>query len=92
MLAAENSKTNRPRTVPVLSARPREVLLRRRIGPDEKTLAPTAHVFGNEVGEPVDNVKTAWRTACRRAGISGLNFHDLRRECGSRWLEGGGAC
>ena len=23
------------------------------------------------------------------AGITGLNFHDLRRECGSRWLEGG---
>lgn len=37
----------------------------------------------------MDNIKTAWRGTCRRAGIEGLNFHDLRRECGSRWLEGG---
>jgi hypothetical protein len=27
--------------------------------------------------------------ACRRAGITGLHFHDLRREGGSRLLEGG---
>ena len=89
MLAAENSKTNRPRTVPVLSARLRSVLLHRCVGPNGKKLDSTAHVFGNEVGEAVDNVKSAWRAACRRAGITGLNFHDLRRECGSRWLEGG---
>jgi integrase len=49
----------------------------------------TAHVFGNDVGEPINNVKKAWRGACRRAKIAGLNFHDLRWECGSRWLEGG---
>jgi integrase len=89
MIAAENSKTGRPRTMPVMSARLRALLLRRRLGPNGKKLAVTAHVFGNEVGEEVDNVKTAWRAACRRAGIVGLNFHDLRRECGSRWLEGG---
>jgi len=37
----------------------------------------------------VDSIKTAWRGTCRRAGIVGLNFHDLRREHGSRMLEGG---
>ena len=37
----------------------------------------------------VGSVKTAWRAACRRAGIDDLNFHDLRREAGSRLLEGG---
>ena len=31
--------------------------------------------------------KTAWRLTCRRAGIEGLHFHDLRREAGSRLLE-----
>jgi integrase len=71
-----------------MSARLRTVLLRRRIGPNDKKLPATALVFGNEVGESVNNVKTAWRAACRRAKIAGLNFHDLRRECGSRWLEG----
>jgi len=34
-------------------------------------------------------VDTAWTAACRRAEIVGLNFHDLRREAGSRLLEGG---
>ena len=37
----------------------------------------------------MNNVKKALRGACRRANITGLNFHDLGRECGSRWLEGG---
>jgi integrase len=36
-----------------------------------------------------ENIKTAWRLACRRAGIEALHFHDLRREAGSPWLEGG---
>jgi len=27
--------------------------------------------------------------ACRRAKLEDLHFHDLRREAGSRWLEGG---
>ena len=89
MVSAEMAKTNRPRTVPVLSARLRMVLLRRRLGPNGQPLPVHAYVFGNEVGEPVKNVKRAWRGACRRAKITGLNFHDLRREAGSRWLEGG---
>jgi integrase len=37
----------------------------------------------------VASVKTAWWAACRKAGISGLTFRDLRREAGSRLLEGG---
>jgi integrase len=31
----------------------------------------------------------AWKGTCRRAGISGFTFHDLRREYGSRLVEGG---
>ncbi len=59
----------------------------RRADPDGQTFGPDAYVFGNEVGEPVKSIKTAWKLACRRAGITGLHFHDLRRECGSRLLE-----
>ncbi|HYB96410.1 MAG TPA: tyrosine-type recombinase/integrase [Vicinamibacterales bacterium] len=37
----------------------------------------------------VASIKTAWRLACRRTRLEDLHFHDLRREAGSRWLEGG---
>jgi hypothetical protein len=50
-------------------------------------LPPQAYVFGNDVGERVASVKTAWRAACARAGITGLRFHDLRREFACRLLE-----
>src|SRR5882672_6688393 len=46
-------------------------------------------MFGNDVGEQVVSIKTAWRATCRRAGVRGLHFHDLRREFGSRLLESG---
>jgi len=37
----------------------------------------------------VKRVTTAWRAACRRAGLEDLHFHDLRREFASRLLESG---
>ena len=52
-------------------------------------IGPEAYVFGNELGERIGWIKTAWNNAVRKAGISGLRFHDLRHEAGSRFLEGG---
>jgi integrase len=44
-------------------------------------------VFGDEIGQSISSVKTAWRTACAHAGIEDLHFHDLRREFACRLLE-----
>lgn len=88
VLPARKTKTNEARTIPV-GPRLRAELEMRRHGPDGKELATDAHIFGNEIGEPIASVKTAWRATCRRAGIRGLHFHDLRREFGSRLLESG---
>lgn len=65
----------------------RAVLDMRQNGPDGKPLPATAHVFGDEAGESIARIKTAWLATCRRAGIRGLHCHDLRREFASRLLE-----
>jgi integrase len=88
ILSADRTKTARTRTIPITS-RLRAVMEMRRTDPKGENHAPTAHVFGNEFGEQVKRTVRAWQATCRRAGIAGLHFHDLRREFASRLLESG---
>jgi integrase len=88
VLDADRTKTNRSRTIPI-GPRLRAELEMRRPDPDGETFGSDAYVFGNEIGEPIASIKTAWRATCRRANVRGLHFHDLRREFGSRLLESG---
>lgn len=81
-------KTSEVRDVPITS-RLRELLEMRRQRTDGRELGPEAYVFGNRVGERIQTITTAWRAACRRAKITDLHFHDLRREFASRLLESG---
>lgn len=87
-LPGVKTKSGRDRAIPI-SPTLRGVLTRRQKDADGRALPPTAFVFGNEVGERVASIKTAWRGACARAGIADLHFHDLRHEAGSRKLEAG---
>jgi integrase len=88
LLPASKTKTAVARDVP-MTTRLKAVLEMRRHGPDGKEHPFDKYVFGNEVGERVGRVMTAWRAACRRANITDLHFHDLRREFASRLLESG---
>lgn len=90
LLPAVKTKTSEARDVPMTS-RLRAVLEMRRHGPDGREQGPDAFVFGNEVGERIGTIKTAWRATCWRAKITDLHFHDLRREFASRLLESGAA-
>lgn len=54
-----------------------------------REFGPNAFVFGTETGKKIKSMKTAWRLACRRAGIDGLSIHDLRREAASSLHESG---
>lgn len=58
-----------------------------RTDPEGEVLPPDGYVFGDEVGGPIASIKTTWRTACEKAGVVGLHFHDLRREFACRLLE-----
>ena len=87
-LLARKTKDGEERVIPV-SARLAAVLEDAKVGPEGTERLLDDFVFGNAIGEQVRSVKTGWRATCRRAGIGGLRFHDLRHEAGSRLAEGG---
>lgn len=94
-LPAGKTKTGKARRVPI-STRLKAILEMRQdayravagLGATD-ALPPAGYVFGNEIGQQVGGIKTAWQAACRRAKVDDLHFHDLRREAGSRWMEAG---
>jgi len=48
------------------------------------------YVFPNpDTGKPLTTVKRAFKSACRRAGIEGLRFHDMRHTFGTRLIQSG---
>jgi len=48
------------------------------------------YIFPNpRTGRPLITIKTAFNAACRRAGIHGLRFHDLRRTFATHLLHRG---
>ena len=87
-IRAEKAKDGDTRTLPI-SQRLLGVLEMVRHGPAGKKHGPATYVFGDAVGGKVADPKKAWATACKRAKITGLHFHDLRHEAGSRLLEAG---
>jgi integrase len=88
VLPAAKTKTNETRVIPV-GPRLRAELAMRQHAPDGAEHASSAFVFGNECGEQIESIKMAWNGTCARAGITGLRFHDLRREFACRLLESG---
>ena len=87
-IPARKTKAGRDRFLPVTN-RLVAILQMRRCDPAGRELPFDAYVFGTPTGERIGSIKTAWRLTCARAGISGLHFHDLRREAGSRLMESG---
>lgn len=48
------------------------------------------YVFTNpKTKKPYTSLKTAWKTACREAGIANLRIHDLRHTFGTRAADDG---
>jgi integrase len=86
VLQGTKTKTRETRVVPI-GQRLSAVLEMLRYDPAGQKLGAQTFVFGTEVGGRIGSVKTAWRSACERAAIVGLHFHDLRREFACRLLE-----
>ena len=86
LLPGSKTKTAVARDVP-MTARLGEILRERQCF--EGDMSALGFVFAGSRGQPVKRVTTAWRATCKRAGITDLHFHDLRREFASRLLEAG---
>ena len=66
-----------PRTIP-LTARLAAVLAFRRIGPDDQAHDAAGYVFGNEVGEPIGSILTAWENTVLKAHGHAVGRHPTR--------------
>jgi len=84
VIKVDNAKNGKIRFVDVNTPLLRELqMLRSRDG-------QSPNVFSNpETGKPYLDIKTGFKAACRRAGIEGLRFHDLRHTFASRLVERG---
>ena len=87
-LPGMKTKTKRPRRIPI-SAALYDMLVRRQRGSGGEISRPEEYVWGTDAGTRIRDIKTAWVATCRRAGIRGLRFHDLRHEAASRKVEAG---
>jgi integrase len=87
-LPAQKTKAKKDRRIPMSSVL-HELLEARQRDPAGELLPATAYVFGDEIGRRRRSIKTAWRLTCKRAGVTDLHFHDLRREGASRWMDAG---
>jgi integrase len=76
-LRPENSKTAKPRTLP-LSGELRAIIERLDAWRRPET---SRFVFCRDDGRPIGDVRKAWTKAASRAGLAKLTPHDLRRSC-----------
>jgi len=83
-IRVERTKSGKPRIIPINS------ILLVELSRLKQANGKSEHVFLDPAsGKPMKDVKTAFRSACRRAGIRDVRFHDLRHSAASRMVEAG---
>jgi integrase len=87
-LRAEDAKDRRPRTLPIAGAELVELIERRKKTRVVNGNTLSAFVFHRE-GNPILEFRRAWASACKKAELSGRNFHDLRRSAVVNLIDAG---
>lgn len=80
----KRTKSGRARTVP-LPDRAAQILAR--LKEPSRGVITSLYVFRHEDGSRLMNMEKGLRGAVRRAGLSDLCWHDLRRTAACRWLQ-----
>jgi len=81
-----NTKTKKTRRIPINSVL-RKLLLEQRLksgGNEYIFLSPTGNPYKRH-----DSIKGSYERLCKKAGITGLRFHDLRHTAATRMIEAG---
>ncbi len=85
-LRQTHTKSKKLRRVPINSVLKKTLLEQRLVSGSQD------YVFLGSHGKPYkrqDSLKRAFSTACKKAGIEGLRFHDLRHTAATRMIEAG---
>lgn len=83
VLTARRTKGGKKHTIPM------NTILVETLKPFVAGKAPDAPVFLNRNGQAYKSVRTIFATACRKAGITDLHFHDLRHTNASHLIMSG---
>lgn len=78
-----NSKSKKARRI-YMNSTLRKILMEIRLKSGQ-----SEYVFIDNKGNRIKSLRTAFEAACRRAGLEGLRFHDLRHTAATRMVESG---
>ncbi|MBW2147884.1 MAG: site-specific integrase [Deltaproteobacteria bacterium] len=83
------TKTDESRQIPI--PKDLEIVLKRIRQHQWARDLKVEHVFCDDLGRPFKEVKRSFGSACKRAGIMGFRFHDLRHTFASHYIMRGGS-
>ena len=86
-LQGEHSKNREPRQVAIAGELSALIEQRRKQARIVNGVL-SRFVFHRDSGEPVQEIRKAWASACKKAGVARL-FHDLRRTAGRNMVRSG---
>ncbi len=81
-----STKNDQPRTIP-LTGELLETLRIQKAACDSRF--PECDYVFHRKGQRIGNFQRAWKSACKRAGVSGRLFHDLRRSAVRNFIRAG---